>query len=111
MSELDRDTMYALLREIREVAMHASMTGGLRKSTRVLCEVYNRCRSALINQGDALVGGIFPELSAEGTSVDDVGAAAALLSSYIRPKKAGPGDHLIRRKVKFLHEDPDEEND
>jgi len=101
MTEMNRETMYALLREIRSLAITASMSGALRKGTRVLVEVYNRCLETLAEQGDPLVKSLFTPLSPESTSVDEVGAAAALLSSYVRPAKAE------RRR----HEEDDDDDD
>lgn len=83
MTELNRETVYGLLREIRSVAYEASLTGSLKKGGRVLVDVYNRCLAA-ISQSDPLASELFPQLTAE-TSIDEIGVAAALLSRYVRP--------------------------
>lgn len=81
---MKRETMYNLLREIKEVAMEASLTGSLAEGIGVMVEVYNRCLDTLAQQGDALVKSLFPVLSSRA-HVDEVGVAAALLSRYIKP--------------------------
>jgi hypothetical protein len=85
MTEMNPDTMYSLLREIKSVAMSASLTGSLKNGTRILVEMYGRCLEVLAEQGDTQVKSLFPTLDPESTSLDEVGAAAALLSRYVKP--------------------------
>lgn len=89
MTELSPATIYSLLREVRSVAMHASLTGSLKGGARILVEMYNRCLEALVEQGDARVKSLFPALLPESTKIDEVGAAAALLSRYVKPSGVG----------------------
>ncbi len=84
MDEAKRKVIYSMLRELRKLAAQASMTGSFRKSTPVLVTTYNKCL-ALIKEEDANVALFFTELSAEQVHVDEVGAAAGLLASYLFP--------------------------
>lgn len=88
MTEMNPDTMYALLREIKSVAMSTSLTGSLKNGARILVEMYRRCLELLAAQGDTQVKSIFPTLDPESSSIDEVGAAAALLSRYVKPTRA-----------------------
>jgi len=83
-----RETMVALLAEIKHMARHASLTGSMKKSTRPMVEVYNKCLEALVAEGDAEVSAIFQPLVAESTTVDEVGAYAAMLARYIQPQRS-----------------------
>jgi len=103
MTEMNRDTMFALLCEIRKVAMEASMMGAMKKGSGVLVDVYNRCLDALTEQGDTLVKTLFPTLDRNAANIDEVGAAAALLSSYVKPERAS------RHREPFRG--PDDEDD
>lgn len=85
--ELNKETIHGMLREIKTVAMESSLTGGLRKGTRILVDVYNRCLAAL-SEEDATISKLFQPLSTdEAVHVDEIGVAAALLSRYIKPDK------------------------
>ncbi|MGE5673939.1 MAG: hypothetical protein ACM3XM_08620 [Mycobacterium leprae] len=100
MTELNKRTIYGLLREIRKLAMHASMTHSMQGGSRVLVETYNRCLSALTEQGDTLVTSLFTPLSPETTKMDEVGAAAALLAGYVRPED-----------TRYRHDDDEDDDD
>ena len=86
--ELNRETIHGMLREIKSVAMQSSLTGGLKKGTRILIDVYNRCLSTLSEQ-DSTVSKLFQPLSTEdgAVHVDEIGVAAALLSRFIKPEE------------------------
>lgn len=84
MDDAKRKVIYSMLRELRKLAAQASMTGSFRKSTPILVSTYNKCL-ALITEEDANVALFFNELSAEQVHVDEVGAAAGLLASYLFP--------------------------
>lgn len=86
MTDMNKDTIYALLREIKDVAMQASLTGAMRKGSGILIDTYNRCRSTLGEQ-DPVALDLFPELSRDSAGIDEVGLASALLSRYIKPDK------------------------
>lgn len=114
---LEKKVIVKLLREIQAMARHASMTGSMgHKGARILVETYNRCRASLLEQGDATVGALFPGLEPEATSIDEVGAAAALLASYLEPegRRASHGGHAghCRHQDRFDEEgDHDEDDD
>ncbi len=67
--------------------MEGSLTGGLKRGSRILTAMYNRCVTALKEQGDPLAEQFFPPLPEETTTIDEVGAAAALLYGYLRPSR------------------------
>lgn len=106
MTEMNREIMYGLLREIKEVSMEASLTGSFSEGIGVMVEVYNRCLDTLARQGDALVKNLFPVLSANA-HVDEVGVAAALLSRYIKPANGQPHNNAVIEEI----EDIDEKDD
>jgi hypothetical protein len=85
--QVGSDTIYALLKEIKAVAMNASLTGALEDSSRALAEMYNRCVDTLEEQGDRLVGSLFPQLDPDEANMDEIGALASLLAQYLRPKE------------------------
>lgn len=87
-NEMTKETAFAMLREIKTVAMESSLTHGFRKGSRMLVSVYNRCLSTL-SEEDPQVSKLFSPLSEEpdAVHVDEVGVAAALLSRYIKPAK------------------------
>lgn len=78
------------------------MTGSLKKGSRVLVDVYNRCLAS-VAQGDPMAAELFPKLSPDSASIDEVGAAAALLSGYVAPPGA--------RKRRYDDGDDEEEED
>lgn len=94
--EMNKETIHGMLREIKTVAMESSLTGGLRKGTRILVDVYNRCLSALSEQ-DPTISKLFQPLSAEdgAVHVDEIGVAAALLSRYIQPSDRYSDDDMF----------------
>lgn len=79
--------MVALLSEIKQIARHASLTGSMKKGTRPMVEVYNKCLEALQAEGDTEALAIFQPLVAENTNIDEVGAYAAMLARYIQPRQ------------------------
>ncbi|HWI60814.1 MAG TPA: hypothetical protein VNT75_03125 [Symbiobacteriaceae bacterium] len=107
MAEMSRGTIYAVLREIRSIAMEASLTGAFKKGVSVLVQTYNRCLDTIEQQGDAQVKSLFPTLTPESTHVDEVGVAAALLSGYVRP--VSPARH--RDDEEEEEEDEEEDDD
>lgn len=102
MTQMNAETMYALLHEIKRVAVTASLSGALDKGTRVLVETYNRCLDVLEQHGDTFVKSLLPTLDPETASVDEVGTAAALLSRYVKPGEGSRRDD---------DEDDDEEDE
>ncbi|MFC4619554.1 hypothetical protein ACFO4N_12605 [Camelliibacillus cellulosilyticus] len=88
MSEnLSQETVFSMLREIKSIAMQSSLTGGLSKGSRILIDVYNRCLAS-IGEEDPNAQKLFSPLptESEAVSMDEIGTAAALLSSYLKPK-------------------------
>lgn len=96
MTELEKKAMYNMLMEIKRLAANASLTGALRKGSPTLVITYNKCLNALKEKGDSTAAQIFPELSPDA-SVDDVGVAAALLASYLKPEE-------LRRRGLHAHD-------
>jgi hypothetical protein len=86
MTELNRETMAALLDEIKELAADASLMGTLKHGIRPLVDVYNRCVTTMAKHGDEMVSELFPTLDPAATNMDEVGAYAALLMRYLRPR-------------------------
>lgn len=82
MKESDRTALYLMLREIKSIASHASLTGSLEGSTKFLVDVYNRCLNA-IAESDPHVKNLFPSLAPDTADMDTLGAAAALLHKYM----------------------------
>lgn len=89
MTAMDRQLLTKMSKELRDVAMEASLTGSLKKGSRILVGMYNRCVEALKAQNDSLVDQLFPTLPEGSTTIDEVGAAAALLYGYLRPARGG----------------------
>jgi hypothetical protein len=85
MTELEKQAMYNMLTEIKRLAASASLTGALRKGTPTLIGTYNKCLAALREKGDKTATHLFADLAPDA-SVDNVGVAAALLASYLRPE-------------------------
>jgi hypothetical protein len=85
--EMNKETIHGMLREIKSVAMQSSLTGGLKRGSRILVDVYNRCLSSLSEQ-DPTVSKLFQPLSTEegAVHIDEIGVAAALLSRYVKPE-------------------------
>lgn len=82
--ELADQTIYNLLKEIKSLAAHASLTGALVKGTERLLQMYNKCLTLTVKQ-DQTAAQLFDELPPTAT-VDDIGVAAALLASYLKPE-------------------------
>ncbi|GGH87126.1 hypothetical protein JOD43_003863 [Pullulanibacillus pueri] len=101
-NEMNNETIYAMLREIKEVAMQSSLTGGLKKGSRILIDVYNRCL-ATITEEDEQAAKLFSPLATEPDAVhiDEIGVAAALLSRYVNPNKH---PHLPHSPIRPDHE-------
>jgi len=83
MEPLSRDTIRNLLLGIRKVVIDVAMTGSMEDSGPYLADMYNKCLSVLREQGDAVVSGLFIALDRQEASVDEIGAAATLLASYL----------------------------
>lgn len=107
MSEMDKETICNLLREIKRVAVNASIMGALKKSTHILVGTYNRCRTAVVAQGDGLAGELFPELDPREATVDEVGAASALLAGYLCPR----GGRTTLSRLRGHDEEHEDEDD
>lgn len=88
MPEIDKARIYGMLREVKEVAMQASLTHSLRGCTPVLADMYNQCLKALMAENnDPLLPTLFHELPRDTVTLDEVGASAALLSRYVKPSR------------------------
>ncbi|GAA0322677.1 hypothetical protein GCM10008967_11470 [Bacillus carboniphilus] len=85
---MSADRIYFMLREIKSIAMEASLTGGMKKGSKTLATMYNRCLETL-RENDPAISTLFEPLT-EDASVDEIGVSAALLSRYMRPNQ----DHL-----------------
>jgi hypothetical protein len=59
-----------------------------------LADMYNKCLSVLCEQGDAVVSGLFIALDRQEASLDEIGAAATLLASYLGGPEFNPGQEL-----------------
>lgn len=86
--EMNKETIYAMLREIKAVAVEASMTGALDKGSPMLIDVFNRCLASY-KEIDPKVSALFEPIGAENgaPNIDEIGVAAALLSRYIKPER------------------------
>jgi len=93
------DRILSLLDEIKSVATTASLTGGLRRGGRTLVAIYNKCLDAAEREHPGLQD-LFPHLEAdEGTSLDEVGVAAALLYGYLRPDDPRRHAHVLVKHI------------
>lgn len=117
MTELEKQAMYKLLREIKKIAFDASLTGGFRKGAPTLVATYNKCLKTLTDKGDATAEALFTPLT-ESASVDEVGVAAALLASYIAPQEGRRRGLSNHDRIAFHHdhcceehEDEDQDDD
>lgn len=86
---LDLKVIHRLLREIEAVARHASMAHMRHAGTPVLVDTYNRCHAAIVDQGDPHVALLFQTFQRDA-AIDEVGAASALLASYVETKLPNP---------------------
>lgn len=85
---MDKIRIYGMLREVKEVAMQASLTHSMRHCTPVLADMFNQCLKALsTDTSDTLLPTLFKELPRDTVSLDEVGASAALLSRYVMPDR------------------------
>jgi hypothetical protein len=92
MEPLSRDTIRNLLLGIRKVVIDVAMTGSMEDSGPYLADMYNKCLSVLREQGDAVVSGLFIALDRQEASVDEIGAAATLLASYLGGQSSEPDE-------------------
>ncbi|HBI57297.1 MAG TPA: hypothetical protein DEA85_02865 [Firmicutes bacterium] len=92
MTELEKTTMYNMLKEVKRLASNASLTGALEKGAPILVATYNKCLAAMKTKGDITVEQLFPELL-PNADIDEVGVAAALLASYLLPQRRNQGLH------------------
>ncbi len=90
MEPLSRGTVRNLLLGIRKVVIDVTMTGSMEDSGPYLADMYNKCLSVLREQGDVVVSGLFITLDREKASVDEIGAAATLLASYLGGQEREP---------------------
>lgn len=105
MPEMDRTRIYGMLREVKEVAMQASLTHSMRGCAPVLADMYNQCLKALMaDNNDPLLQTLFHELPRDTVTLDEVGASAALLSRYVMPSHHSHGHETG-------HESEDEDDD
>jgi hypothetical protein len=97
-----------MLREVKEVALEASLTGAMRRCAPVLADMYNQCLKALVtDSNDTLLPTLFKELPRDTVSLDELGAASALLSRYVKPNRHFSGCETGRED----EEDHDDEDD
>lgn len=82
---MSKDRIYFMLREIKSIAMEASLTGSMKKGSKTLAKMYNRCLEAL-SESDPSISTLFEPLN-EDVSVDEIGVSAALLSRYMKPDR------------------------
>lgn len=82
---MSTERIYFMLREIKSIAMEASLTGGMKKGSKTLANMYNRCFETL-RENDPSISTLFEPLN-EDASVDEIGVSAALLSRYMRPNQ------------------------
>jgi hypothetical protein len=105
MPEMDKTRIYGMLREVKEVAMQASLTHSMRGCTPVLADMYNQCLKALmVENNDPLLQTLFHELPRDTVTLDEVGASAALLSRYVKPSHHSHG-------YETDHDSEDEDDD
>lgn len=83
MEPLSKETIRSLLLGIRKVVIDAGMTGSMENSGPYLADMYNKCLTALREQGDAVVAGLFVTLDRNEVELDEIGVAATLLASYL----------------------------
>ena len=81
--ELSREAIRNLLLGIRKVVIDAAMTGSMEDSGPYLADMYNKCLGVLSEQGDAVAATLFIPLDRDKADLDEIGAAATLLASYL----------------------------
>jgi hypothetical protein len=97
MSEVDSiKGLKSMLREIGELAEHASLTGGMASGAPRAIQRYNAILRQLVEQG-AIGRGIFEELNPETTDFGQLAVDARLLASYLngKAKSADSGDSSV----------------
>lgn len=111
MTDLDKRVVYNLLREIKRLAATASLTGALGEGTPALIQAYNKCLAVTKEKGDPGVDLLFSQLP-DTAGVDQVGVAAALLASYLRPEpQLHPHDITAFNEDHYGHLEDDDEDD
>lgn len=85
--ELSREAIRNLLLGIRKVVMDAAMTGSMEDSGPYLADMYNKCLAVLSEQGDAVAASLFVPVDRSKAELDEIGAAATLLASYLGGSK------------------------
>lgn len=83
MEPIPKDTIRNLLLGIRKVVIDIAMTGSMEDSGPYLADMYNKCLNVLREQGDTIVSGLFIPLDRQEAELDEIGAAATLLASYL----------------------------
>jgi hypothetical protein len=84
-NKIGTDRIYAMLREVKSLAMEISLTEGLQMGSKTLADVYNRCLTEL-SEDDPAISILFSLLE-DNVSVDEIGVSAALLSKYMKPNR------------------------
>lgn len=79
---MERKQIVKMLREIRELAGEASLTGMFRKGTTILISHYNASLQSARKQNFLGENDLFRDL-AETASMDDVGISAGLLAAFL----------------------------
>ncbi|HHX28661.1 MAG TPA: hypothetical protein GX716_06570 [Firmicutes bacterium] len=85
-----REDIRNLLLGIHKVVVDASMTGSMEDSGPYLADMFNKCLSVLTEQGDAVASNLFVTIDRNKAELDEIGAAATLLASYLK----GPGPEV-----------------
>lgn len=86
-----REDVRNLLLGIRKVVLDAAMTGSMEDSRPYLADTFNKCLKILIEQGDTVASTIFTALDRDKAGLDEIGAAATLLASYLK----GPSEAAV----------------
>jgi hypothetical protein len=69
---------------IHKVVVDAAMTGSMEDSGPYLADMFNKRLSFLAEQGDAVASSLFVTLDRDKANLDEIGAAATLLASYLK---------------------------
>lgn len=93
MAKPDKEQIYRLLREIKKLASHASLTGSLSEGVSLLIKAYNECYRVLTEMEAIPDMESVAELD-ETASVDEVGIAASLLAAFIQP------ENMVEKHIK-----------
>jgi len=97
MTELEKTTMYNMLKEVKRLASNASLTGALEKGAPILVATYNKCLAAMKTKGDITVEQLFPELL-PNADIDEVGVAGQLSPAPAPQPGATPPRHRSLRR-------------